>query len=168
MGIHSPALIVVGGVCALAEKLCWFERLPLHGKRVLVTRPKGRAGTLSEKLRDLGAEVTEFPCIRTEPIFPCPAMEDALGRLAEYEWLGFTSAAGVEAFWTCLRTLGKDARALGGVKLAAIGSATGKALEASPLTSSRRSTTPPIWAKRWQKRQRAGSCCCVRRRAPRP
>lgn len=135
MGIHSPALIIVGGVCALAEELCWFERLPLHGKRILVTRPKDRAGTLSEKLRDLGADVTEFPCIRTEAISPCPAMEDALGRLAEYEWLGFTSAAGVDAFWTCLRAQGKDARALGSVKLAAIGPATGKRLDAHGLTA---------------------------------
>lgn len=135
MGVRSPALIIVGGVCTLAEELCWFERLPLHGKRVLVTRPKDRAGTLSEKLRDLGADVTEFPCIRTEPVSPCPAMEDALGRLAEYEWLGFTSAAGVEAFWSCLRDMGKDARALGGVKLAAIGPATGQALAARGLAA---------------------------------
>lgn len=135
MKIHSPALIIVGRVCALAEELCWFERLSLHGKRVLVTRPRDRAGTLSEKLRALGADVVEFPCICTEAIAPCPDMERALGRLPDYEWLGFTSAAGVEAFWTCLRGMGKDARALGGVKLAAIGPATGKALEAHGLTA---------------------------------
>ncbi|MBD5150854.1 MAG: uroporphyrinogen-III C-methyltransferase [Oscillibacter sp.] len=133
MGIHSPALIIVGGVCALAKELCWLEKLPLYGKRILVTRPKDRAGTLSDKLRALGAEAVEFPCIRTEALLPCPAMESALGRLAEYAWLGFTSAAGVEAFWNCLRGMGKDARALGGVKLAAIGPATGKALEAHGL-----------------------------------
>ncbi len=135
MGIRSPALIIVGRVCALAEELCWFERLPLHGKRILVTRPGGRAGTLSEKLRDLGADVVEFPCIRTEAVSPCPAMEGALEQLSAYEWLGFTSAAGVEAFWTCLRGMGKDARALGGVKLAAIGPATGRALEARGVTA---------------------------------
>lgn len=135
MGICSPALIIVGGVCALAEELCWFERLPLHGKRILVTRPRDRAGTLADKLRELGADVTAFPCIRTEAVRPCPAMEKALERLSGYEWLGFTSAAGVEAFWTCLRRMGRDARALGGVKLAAIGSATGKSLEAHGLTA---------------------------------
>ena len=135
MGIHSPALIVVGGVCGLAQELCWFEKLPLYGKRVLVTRPKGRAGTLSGRLRTLGAEAVEFPCIRTEAVLPCPAMEDALARLADFAWLGFTSAAGVEAFWDCLRSMGRDARALGGVKLAAIGPATGKALEAHGLTA---------------------------------
>ena len=135
MGIHSPAIIIVGGVCALAEELCWFQRLPLYGKRILVTRPADRAGTLSEKLRDLGADVVEFPCIRTEAVSPCPAMEAALERLPEYEWLGFTSAAGVEAFWNCLRGMGKDARALGSVKLAAIGPATGRALEAHGLNA---------------------------------
>ncbi len=135
MGIHSPAIIIVGGVCALAEDLCWFQRLPLYGKRILVTRPADRAGTLSEKLRDLGADVVEFPCIRTEAVSPCPAMEAALERLPEYEWLGFTSAAGVEAFWNCLRGMRKDARALGNVKLAVIGAATGRALEAHGLTA---------------------------------
>lgn len=135
MSIRSPALIIVGGVCALAEELCWFERLPLHGKRVLVTRPRDRAGTLSEKLRELGADVTEFPCIRTETISPCPAMEQALEHLSDYKWLGFTSAAGADAFWACLRGMGKDARALGGMQLAAIGPATGKALEAHGLAA---------------------------------
>ena len=133
MEIHSPALIIVGGVCALAKELCWLEKQPLYGKRILVTRPKDRAGTLSDKLRALGAEAVEFPCIRTEALLPCPAMESALKQLAEYAWLGFTSAAGIEAFWNCLRGMGKDARALGGVKLAAIGPATGKALEAHGL-----------------------------------
>ena len=61
MGIHSPAIIVVGKVCALAKDFCWYDRLPLKGKRILVTRPRDRAGTLSEKLRALGADVTEYP-----------------------------------------------------------------------------------------------------------
>lgn len=135
MGIRSPALIVVGGVCALADKLCWFERLPLHRKRVLVTRPRERAGTLSAKLRAAGADVVEFPCIETRPILPCPAMEAALGNLAAYEWLAFTSPTGVEIFWNCLRGMGKDARSLGAVKLAAIGSATANALGACGLAA---------------------------------
>lgn len=135
MGIHSPALIIVGGVCGLAPELDWFGRLPLHGKRILVTRPKERVGTLSDKLRELGAETVAFPCIRTEPILPCPAMKNAVKNLPVYKWLGFTSAAGVEAFWSCLRGMGKDARALGSVRLAAIGPATGQALEAHGLTA---------------------------------
>ena len=128
MGIHSPAIIVVGKVCALAKDFCWYDKLPLKGKRILVTRPRDRAGTLSEKLRALGADVTEYPCIETVPILPCIEMERALGRIGDYQWLAFTSPAGVEAFWSCLRGMGKDARHLGGVGLAAIGSGTAKAL----------------------------------------
>ena len=135
MGIHSPAIIVVGKVCALAPAFCWFEKRPLRGKKILVTRPKDRAGTLSGKLRALGADVVEYPCIETVPILPCPAMEEALERIHSYAWLAFTSPAGVEAFWNCLRGMGKDARHLGGVQLAAIGSGTAKALAAHGLTA---------------------------------
>ena len=135
MGIHSPALMIVGGVCSLGPELCWYERLPLHGRRVLVSRPKNRAGTLADRLRELGADVWEYPCIATEPVTPCPEMEEALRQIQEYQWLAFTSSTGVEVFWTCLRGLGLDARALGGVKLAAIGSATAGALEACGLSA---------------------------------
>ena len=135
MGIHSPALLVVGGVCALAEELCWYDRLPLRGKRILVTRPRDRSGTLTGRLRALGAEVISFPCVATEPIVPCPAMESALENLSAYQWLAFTSPAGVEAFWQCLRGLGRDARYLGGVGLAAVGPATAKALAGHGLAA---------------------------------
>ena len=135
MGIHSPAIIVVGKVCALAEDFCWFDRLPLKGAGILVTRPKGRAGTLSDKLRALGAEVIEYPCIETVPISPCPDMTGALERLDRYEWLAFTSPAGVEAFRAELSRLGKDGRYLAGVKLAAIGSGTARALRDMGLSA---------------------------------
>lgn len=128
MGIHSPALIVIGGVCALAEKFCWFDRLPLKGRKILVTRPKARSGALSGRLRELGADVIEYPCIETAPILPCPDMERALERIGDYEWLAFTSPAGVEAFWNCLEKVGRDARALGGVRLAAVGPGTAREL----------------------------------------
>ena len=129
MDIRSPALIVVGEVCRLAETLCWFERRSLHGKRIVVTRPKLRAGTLSARLRALGAEVIELPCIETVPIDPCPAMDAALERIGDYEWLVFTSPAGVEAFWARLRRTGRDARCLGDVRLAVTGPTTAEALE---------------------------------------
>ena len=135
MGIHSPAIIIVGKVCALAKDFCWFEKRPLRGQKILVTRPKERAGTLSDKLRALGADVVEYPCIETVPIVPCPEMERALGQIQAYQWLAFTSPAGVEAFWNCLRGMGKDARQLGGVRLAAIGSGTARALAGHGLTA---------------------------------
>lgn len=128
MEIRSPAIIVVGKVCSLASRFDWFERLPLKGRTVLVTRPKERAGVLSDRLRALGANVWEHPCIETVPILPCPAMAEALEGLERYEWVLFTSPAGVEAMWSHLRRSGRDARALAGVRLAAIGPGTAKAL----------------------------------------
>lgn len=140
--IHSPAVIIVGQVCGLAEDFCWFDRLPLRGKRCLVTRPKERAGTLSRRLRELGAEVTEYPCIQTLPILPNPALETALESLAQYEWLCLTSPAGAGYLWDALERLGKDARHLGAVKLAAIGPGTAAALAEHGL---RADLTPELW-----------------------
>ena len=135
MEIQSPAIILVGPVCALAEKFDWFSRLPLKGRTVVVTRPRDRAGTLSQRLRALGAEVLEYPCIETRPLVPCPQMTGALTRLSDYAWLVFTSPAGVAAFRSELRRLGKDARHLAGVKLAAIGPGTARALGDMGLTA---------------------------------
>lgn len=126
--VKSPAISVFGPVCALGERFDWFDALPLKGKRIVVTRPRERAGTLSGRLRALGADVLEYPCIETVPIIPCPAMAEALERIGEYEWLAFTSPAGVAAFAAFLDRAGRDVRVLGSVKLAAIGSATGREL----------------------------------------
>lgn len=131
--VRSPAVIVVGGVCALAERFDWFSRLPLKGVRIAVTRPKERSGTLSGRLRALGAEVWEHPCIETVPIAPCPALDRALEMLGAYEWLVLTSPAGVDRLWAALAERGLDARALGGVRIAAIGAGTDKALRAHGL-----------------------------------
>lgn len=127
--VESPAVIVVGKVCALAEDFDWFDKLPLKGKRVVVTRPRERAGTLSTRLRALGADVWEYPCIATVLLDPCPAVDSAMERLCDYEWLALTSPAGVEALWRWLEGHGKDARALGAVKLAAIGPGTDRELK---------------------------------------
>ena len=131
--VESPAVIVVGKVCALAEDFDWFDKLPLKGRRVVVTRPRERAGTLSARLRALGADVWEYPCIATVPLDPCPEVDRAMEGLSDYEWLVLTSPAGVEALWQWLEGHGKDARALGGVKLAAIGPGTARALAAHGL-----------------------------------
>ena len=131
--VESPAVIVVGKVCALAEDFDWFDKLPLKGRRVVVTRPKERSGTLSARLRALGADVWEYPCIATVPLDPCSAVDEAMERLCDYEWLALTSHAGVEALWQWLEGHGKDARALGAVKLAAIGPGTDRALSTHGL-----------------------------------
>ena len=131
--VESPAVFVVGGVCALAEDLDWFSRLPLRGKTILVTRPRERAGPLCRRLRALGARVWEYPTIRLERR-PCPVLDAALREgLAEYEWLALTSPAGAEELWARLEALALDARALAGVKLAALGPGTARTLAAHGL-----------------------------------
>lgn len=126
--VKSPAIIIVGKVCSYSQQFDWFDNLPLKGKTVIVTRPKERAGTLSERLRSLGANVVEFPCIETHPFIPCPEMEKAVKNIGDYEWLTFTSPAGVSALAEFLERTGRDVRALGSIKLAAIGPGTDREL----------------------------------------
>lgn len=126
--VKSPAIIIVGKVCAYSQQFDWFDHLPLKGRKVTVTRPRERAGTLSQRLRELGADVAEFPCIETHPLVPCPEMEQAVDRIGQYEWLVFTSAAGVSALMDLLERTNRDVRALGPVKLAAIGPGTDREL----------------------------------------
>ena len=131
--VVSPAISIVGGVCALAERFDWFDALPLKGRRIVVTRPKERAGTLSRRLRELGADVWEYPCIETVPLDPCPELARALEGLEAYEWLAFTSPAGVKTALEALARSGRDVRALAPVKLAALGAGTARELKAFGL-----------------------------------
>jgi len=100
---------------------------PLAGRRIVITRPRERARRLAERLRSLGAEPIEFPTVRIEAAEPGP-LDDAVQGLERYDWIVFTSANGVEAFWTRLAAAGKDARALARRKVAAIGPVTAQAL----------------------------------------
>lgn len=127
-GVKTPAIIVVGKVCSLAEKFHWAEDRPLGGARVLVTRPKELSSKLSEKLREQGAEVLEIPAIQTVQIENNEPLKDAIRRLKEYSWIVFTSQAGVSAFFKSLAESKMDIRSLGGLKFAAIGSATENAI----------------------------------------
>ena len=132
-GLQSPALIVVGRVCALSDALDWFTPLPLHGKTIVVTRPKARAGTLAARLRMLGANVIEAPCIETVEREDVQPLAAALEH--SHDWAVFTSPAGVPATVHALRKLGRDLRALWGCKIAAIGKGTADALAAYGLTA---------------------------------
>ncbi len=127
--IQTPAIIVVGKVCALADTFAWAEKRPLAGVRVLVTRPRELVSTLSNMLREKGAEVLELPAIRTVPVKDMTHVDAAIERLAAggWDWLVFTSPSGVGIFFDRLIAL-RDLRALAGVKLAAIGQGTQKAL----------------------------------------
>lgn len=122
---------VVLAIGAPDEELRWFEVRPLFGKRVLVTRPREQAGAAAALLRELGAEPVVVPTIELRaPRNRAPLARAVRAlRAGEYAWAAFTSANGVDATWDALVSAGGDARAFGGVRLAAIGPATAAALE---------------------------------------
>jgi len=129
-GFKAPAVTVVGEVVRMRETLRWFDKRPLFGKRVLVTRAREQASALSDRLRELGAEPVEFPVIRIAPMTDHAELDSALDSLARlaYAWVVFTSANGVASVRTRLEERGLDARAFAGAKVAAIGPATAAAL----------------------------------------
>jgi uroporphyrinogen III methyltransferase/synthase len=126
--LAPPAVIVVGEVVRLREKLRWFDNRPLFGKRILVTRARHQAGALSQLLSQRGAQPIELPAIGIEAIADSAELDAAIGNLSAYQWLIFTSSNGVEAFFQRVEALKLDSRALSGLKIGAIGPATAKAL----------------------------------------
>jgi uroporphyrinogen III methyltransferase/synthase len=123
-GFTAPAVAVIGTVAELREKLAWFDKRPLWGKRIVVTRTRQQAGALSSKLRALGADVYELPTIRIEPPSNEREFVTSVAHAHQYDWLVFTSPNGVQAFFEKFFELRKDARELGNPKIAAIGPAT--------------------------------------------
>ena len=128
-GLKAPAVLVVGDVCKLGNDFAWREALPLFGKKILITRPKERSGTISRKLRDLGAETLEIPSIRIEPVLHNQKTEEEMERLSDYQYIVFTSPSGVSVFFDGLKQEGKDIRSIGNARLAAIGQGTKHELE---------------------------------------
>jgi uroporphyrinogen III methyltransferase/synthase len=122
--ISPPALTVIGDAVKLREKLNWFENLPLFGKKIVVTRRTGQAGKFAQRLLELGADVLEVPTIKIELPTNRDAVVDALLGLNSYDWLVFTSANGVRAFFDLFFKRFHDMRDLGGAHIAAIGPAT--------------------------------------------
>ena len=127
-GIETPAIIVVGKVCSLEKEFAWYEELPLAGYKVLLTRPRDLISSTAQKLRAQGAEVLELPAIRTEAIEDNEALRRAWKQMDQYQWLVFTSPTGVKIFFEQMKKEGFDIRALGNVKIAAIGEGTKKVL----------------------------------------
>jgi uroporphyrinogen III methyltransferase/synthase len=130
-GLDAPVVIVVGSVVELSERIGWYERRPLFGKRVLVTRTRQQAGVLAERLRARGAEAIELPAIEIVPADVAP-ITASISRMAagHYDWAIFTSANGVREYFRHLETMRLDARAFGTARVAAIGSETERALQA--------------------------------------
>ena len=128
-GIGAPSLIVVGEVVSLRDVLGWWDRRPLSGRRIVVTRARAQASEFAAELEALGAEVVQFPTIRlVAPADEAPLLQ-AAAQAGTFHWIVFTSVNGVERFWDALARQGRDARALGGVRVCAIGPATAAELE---------------------------------------
>ncbi len=127
--LSAPAVIVVGEVVKLSEKLSWFDSRPLFGKRILVTRASHQASALSQLLSERGAQPIELPAIAIQATANTEELDRAISDLGHYQWLAFTSVNGVDAFFQRLYSLNLDTRALNGLKIGAIGPATAKALE---------------------------------------
>jgi uroporphyrinogen III methyltransferase/synthase len=125
---QPPAVTVIGEVVRLREKLDWFERRPLLGKRIVVTRSREQASELVRQLGDLGADVLEIPTIQIKPPGSLAPLREAVATMGEYDWLVFTSPNGVDAFFREFFTRHKDLREIGPVKIAAIGAVTAQKL----------------------------------------
>ena len=128
-----PAVIIVGEVVNLRDKLKWFENKPLFGKKILVTRSREQASILSEKIMDLGGEPLEFPTIKIVPPDDYCKIDMAIENISSYNWIVFTSINGVQYFLKRLRYHKIDIRKLNGIKLCAIGPKTKEELEACGL-----------------------------------
>jgi uroporphyrinogen III methyltransferase/synthase len=126
--LKPPAIIVVGEVVQLRKNLKWFEKRPLLGKRIVVTRARQQASDLVRRLSDLGAECLEFPTIKVVSADDVTPLDDAVQNLSAYDWIIFTSVNGVKFFFDHLFGTDKDVRALNHLHTAAIGPATAEKL----------------------------------------
>lgn len=126
--LGAPSIIIVGDVVSLKDRLNWYEKLPLFGKTVVVTRTRAKAGALGDKLAELGARVLEFPTIEVGKLSNYSAMDAAMRDLGGFDWIVFTSTYGVEAFFERLEKGGSDVRALAGIRVASVGSETSRVL----------------------------------------
>jgi uroporphyrinogen III methyltransferase/synthase len=135
-GLEPPLSIIVGDVVSLRTRIGWYEQKSLFGVRTVITRSKGQQGALANRLRELGAEVNALPTITFEAGSP-EVMDEAIRRLADSDWVIFTSANGVDFFLEAVYERGFDARVFGGTRIACIGPATARRLAERGLTADR-------------------------------
>lgn len=129
-GIRPPALLVVGRVVDLRKQLDWFERLPLFGKRIVITRPREQSEKQRAELEALGAQVIEHPAINILPPASFEKLDEAIERLDRFDVIVFTSRNGVQFFFDRLFGKGLDMRSLAPCRIGVIGPGTGEWLEA--------------------------------------
>lgn len=129
--LRTPLLSVIGEVAALGGQLAWREALPLAGRSVVITRTRTQASHLRAVLETLGATVIEAPVLESR--FAAPDLATGERVASRWDWVVFVSQNGVHGFFEALRAAGRDARALGGTKVAAVGDATAEALQGHGL-----------------------------------
>ena len=132
-GLEPPAIVIVGEVVGQRITPSWFERRPLFGRRVVVTRPRHQASELMQRLERHGAVVKAMPVITIGPPPDPAALDLAVRNAANYDWIVFTSSNGVAAFFDRLANMGRDLRSLGTVQVAAIGPQTASSLRQRQL-----------------------------------
>lgn len=130
---QAPAVAVFGSVVSLRGELEWFEKRPLFGKRIVVTRTRRQAGELLRGLRELGADAWELPTIRIVPPEDPVEFGETVQDAHQYDWIVFTSPNGVDAFFDLFFKMYDDVRSIGGVRIAAIGPATAARIRARHL-----------------------------------
>jgi uroporphyrinogen III methyltransferase/synthase len=123
-GVRPPAGLLVGRVTALHQRLAWYENLPLFGLRLVVLRPGAQAEELASPLTALGAQVIRHPVMELADPEDLTPLTDALADLDNFHWLLFSSPNGVRSFFRYLEESGKDARALGGLRIGVVGPGT--------------------------------------------
>lgn len=127
--LRAPAVLVIGTVVGLREQVTWFESRPLLGRRIVVTRPRQQSGDFARLLEAQGAEVLVFPTIAIAPSPDAARFDAAVAAAGGYDWIVFTSANGVRAFFTRFSAQRRDVRTLASVRIAAIGPETAAELE---------------------------------------
>ncbi len=138
----APALLVVGEIVRKRPELGWFERLPLFGQTIMITRPRAESETSASLLERLGAEVVVAPMVEIKPLEDFSELDEMIHRIQTFKWIVFTSANGVRFFIERLEQIGLDLRILGGSKLAAIGPGTSAELARCRLKAD---LTPPLF-----------------------
>ncbi len=134
-GLTPPVITVIGNVVNLREELAWFDQRTLFGKRVLITRSRSQASRLRTLLEQAGAYAVELPTIQIGPLDDFSELDGTLNRLQDFQWVIFASANAVESVFERLEYQGKDARALAGTTIGAIGPATAQALSRRGITA---------------------------------
>lgn len=133
--IKPPALTIVGDVVKLRDTINWYEERPLFGKRILVTRTREQASDLVALLEENGANCLEFPTISILPPDSWQELDNALGRIGDFQWIVFTSINAIQSFFAHLHSKGLDSRVLANCKIASVGKVTDDSLRSYGLIS---------------------------------